>query len=684
LKLLLIVATTFVIYWPAMHGGPVWDDEFNLTKPELRSLHGLFRIWFDPIATAGEMQYYPLVHSAFWIEHQLWGDAYLGYHLVNVLWHSLATVLLYLVLEKLSIPGALVAAAVFAVHPVMVESVAWMTEQKNTLSTVFYLAATLAYLNFDQVRGCPGRGCLGQRPSAIRETGALPHAPLSRYLLALGLFACALFSKTATVTFPAVLLVIFWWQRGTLSWRRDVVPLAPFFGLALLAGLMTIYVETRLVGAEGAEFELTFVERFLLAGRNVWFYVTKLLWPANLSFTYRRWTIDPTQWWQWTFTIAALATTVALWAIRKRSRGPLAAWLIFCGTLAPVLGFVNVYMFRYTFVADHLQYLASIALIVLASAGIALAFARLSLTGRRALATVCVLVLATFAALSWQRSHIYANITALYEDTIQQNPSAWMAHNNLGLIRQSEGDYPTAIAHYHSSLRINPTNARAQNNLGRALTETGRLPEAIEVLRAARDLQPENPFILNNLAAAHIHSGQYGEARQLLESALSLEPDYAEAHDNLGLLLGLTGQLPEAIEQFREASRLNPNSANPRNNLGLFLSRAGHHEEAKRHYQQALQLAPNRADIRTNFAEVIRLTGHPLDAIQHYEIAIRLNPNHMQAYAGLSHALAQVGRTQESISMAGQALALARANGQTAEVQYLENWLKQIRKETRP
>ncbi len=353
--LALILLTTVAVYTPTFRGGLVWDDDANITVPDLQSFGGLYRIWFDPAATA---QYYPLVHTAFWLEHKLWGDAVLGYHLVTVLWHCVAVLLVYAILSRLKIPGALLASAIFALHPVMVESVAWITEQKNTLSTVFYLSAMLVYIRFDQSR------------------------KLSVYFFALGLFVLALCSKTATVTLPAALLVIFWWQRGTLSGRRDVRPLIPFFAVAAAAGFVTAWVEWEIVGAKGSHFQLTLVERFLLAGRAVWFYLGKLIWPNNLLPAYPRWEIDPTQWWQWALPLGALVATIALWAVRKWSRAPLAAWLYFCGTLFPVLGFFNVYYFLYSFVADHFQYLSSLGIIAFLSAGFVQGFSRLAWPAR--------------------------------------------------------------------------------------------------------------------------------------------------------------------------------------------------------------------------------------------------------------------------------------------------------------
>jgi tetratricopeptide (TPR) repeat protein len=655
--LLLILVTTLLIYWPAVHGGLVWDDDVNITRPELQSLHGLYRIWFDPVAIAGDSQYYPFVHTAFWLEHKLWGDAYEGYHLINIVWHSLAVLLVYSIVKKLQIPGALLAAAIFAVHPVMVESVAWMTEQKNTLSTVLYLSALLVYLRFDESR--------------LR----------SRYFAALGLFALALLAKTATVTFPCALLVIAWWQRGRLSWRRDVLPVLPFFALSIATGLMTVWVETKLVGAEGSEFELTFLQRFLLAGRDVWFYLGKLVWPTNLSFTYTRWSIDPSQWWQWTFSIAALAATFVLWTIRRRWRGPLAAWLFFCGSLFPILGFVNVYMFRFTFVADHLQYLPSLGMIVLASAGIAMGLARASLYVRWGGVLLCLAWLATLATLSYHQSRMYADIFTLYQTTLELNPGSWMAHNNLGLQLASQGKVDEAIAHYRSSLALNPKSISARNNLGGALTNRGQFPEAIAVLREALVIKPDDPVILNSLGAALIHSNQFPEARECLERALTLKPDYAECHINMGLALGLTGQLPQAVDHFRQAAELNPHDATAQNDWGVFLARSGKHAEAATHYQQAVALQPTRADIQSNLADSLRMTGHSAEAIESYNSALRLKPGYMQAYAGLAQALAATGHPQEALAMAKKSIELANSTGQAAAAESMTNWLKQYQNE---
>ena len=288
-----LLASVVLAYQPAWQGGLVWDDNFHVTPPQLQSADGLRRIWFEVGATA---QYYPLLHSAFWIEHKLWGDATLGYHLTNLLQHALAAILVALILRRLAVPGAYLAAALFALHPVHVESVAWIAEQKNTLSGLFYLGAMLTYLHFDQTRKWP------------------------YYTAALVLFILGVMCKTVIATLPGALLVIFWWQRGRLSWKNDVLPLAPFIVLGAGGGLITALWELQINKCFGPDFSLTFIERCLIAGRTVWFSLWKLIWPTNLTFMYPRWQIDAMAWWQYAFPLGAVALLGVLWAMRGKAR----------------------------------------------------------------------------------------------------------------------------------------------------------------------------------------------------------------------------------------------------------------------------------------------------------------------------------------------------------------------------
>jgi len=574
-----LLVAVVLVYQPAWNGGFLWDDAAHLTRPELRSWGGLWRIWFDPGAT---QQHYPLVHSAFWVQHRLWGESPAGYHLVNIALHVLVALLAALTLRRLSLAGAWLAAAIFALHPVHVESVAWISELKNTLSGALYLGAALAWLRFEEKR----------------ETGP--------YALALALFVLALCSKTVTATLPAALLLVGWWRRGRLSWREDVRPLVPFFVLGAAAGLFTVWVERRLVGAEGALFELTVLERALIAGRATWFYLGKLVWPANLTFIYPRWNVDRAVWWQYLYPAAALLVLASLWAVRKRWRGPLSGALFFVGTLVPALGFVNVYPFLFSFVADHFQYLASLGAIALAAA-----FATRLLELRRpwhrlAGQALCIAGVAALAVLTWKQAHLYADAETFYRATIRGNPGCWMAynnlagaliargqtgearglieralelkpdypeaHNNLGLVLAAEGRTGEAIAHYRAALQLDPAYAEAHNNLGFALAGRGEIDEAIAQYRKALENGLDAAGVHYNLAMALLARGQFRAAAAHLERTLELQPEHLQAHNNLGILLARGGRIEDAIAQFRRALKIDPASAEVRRNLDLALA----------------------------------------------------------------------------------------------------------------
>ena len=407
------------VYLPALRGGYVVDDDIYVTQNRtLRSADGLRRIWCE---IGAEPDYYALVYSTFWLEYHLWGLAPLGYHAVNVALHALSALLLWRLLARLRVPGAWLAAAIFAVHPVCVESIAWITERKNTLSLLLALASMLCYLRFEPA----------EIDSVTTESG---RRRWKFYAAALLLFALALLSKTAVVALPAVLLVVYWWQRGTINWRT-AAPLAPLFLLAGGLGALTIWVETCLNGTQGADWSFSPLERVLIAGRTLWFYAGKLIWPHPLAFFYPRWTIDAHQWRQYLYPAAALATLGALWVARNKiGRGPLAAALIFAGVLLPVLGFVNTCYMRCYFVADHLQYQAAAAVIAFITATICTVVNRYRQSSLPTIAVIAAaLVLGTFAELSWRQCLLYADPITLNEDTLAKNPDSWIAHNNLGV-----------------------------------------------------------------------------------------------------------------------------------------------------------------------------------------------------------------------------------------------------------
>ncbi len=568
----LILALTLACYWPALRGELVWDDAAHITRPDLRSAAGLWRIWSDPRAT---QQYYPLLHTAFWLEHRLWGDATLGYHLANVLLHAGAACLLVLALRRLGVPGAPLAGLLFAVHPVCVESVAWISEQKNTLSLVFYLLAAIAYLGFCRRRG---------RPAA---RGA--------YLLATLLFVLALLTKTVTATLPAALLVVLWWRQGRLSWRRDAVPLLPWFALSAAGGLVTAVVERRLVGAEGAGFDLTALERCLLAGRAIGFYLGKLLWPSNLLFVYPHWDVPAAAGGWAGYLCAALLVTAALWTVSGRTRGPLAAWLFFGGSLFPALGFFNVYPFLFSYVADHFQYLASIGILTAASAGAAALLGRASPALRAAGLAAAAALVAALAALSNAQSRIYSDPFTLYTATLAGNPGCWMARNNLGVWYEERGEREEATAQYQEALRLNADYAAAHDNLGAILLKVpGRLDDAIFHLQEALRIKPDFVDAHASLGNAWMQKpGRLADAAAEYRRALRTRPGFAEAHNGLGNALAALGRTDEAVAEYREALRLRPAYAEIHFNLAMALLNApGRRGEAAEQLEEFLLARP--------------------------------------------------------------------------------------------
>ena len=554
---LTLAIVTFVAYFPALRGGFIWDDDFYVTEnPMLRSLAGLQAIWLKPSAT---VQYYPLVFTSFWAEYHLCGSPPFGYHLVNIILHALNAVLLWRVLRQLDIPGAWWAAAIFALHPVNVESVAWITERKNTLSGLFYLSAALAWLRF--------------RPLTAKETMRAPDWRF--YWLASGLFICALLSKSVTCSLPAVLVLLVWWKRGRLE-KWDGLTLAPWFVLGIASGFMTRWMERHVVGASGAEWKLSFIERCLVAGRAVWFYTGKLFWPRQLTFIYPRWVIDAGAWWQYLFPLAALVVLVALWLLRSRiGRGPVVGALCFAGTLLPALGFVDVYPFIYSFAADHFQYLASASLITLIVGVAASVCGRTGRPGTQVAAVAAPVVLLALGALTWRQTHIYRDLETLWRDTITKNPQCSMAHYNLGAVLLRRGDVSDAIGQFEQAVRITPDDAEEHYSLGIALEQTGKIEDAIAQYEQALRIRPDYVKAHYSLGIALQHTGKIEDAIAHYRQALQIRPDFAQAHLNLGIALQQTGKIEDAIAQYEQALQIRPDYAEARNSLGIALQQMG-------------------------------------------------------------------------------------------------------------
>lgn len=627
---LALAALVMAAYLPALSNGFVWDDDVYLTaNPLLDSLAGLRRIWLEPTAT---VQYYPLTFTSFWIEVHLWGLEPFGFHLVNLLLHGLDAILLWRLLLALEVPAAWVAAALFAVHPLHVESVAWVTERKNVLSAAFALGSALCFLRADA------------RRSAIS------------YGVALLLFAAALLSKSSVCFLPGAILVVLWWRRGELR-RRDLIAVAPFALLAIASAWMTAWVERHHVGALGADWALNPGERVFIAGRALWFYAGKVFWPEPLTFNYPAWQIDTSAPLQWLFPVSALAVVVGAFALRGRiGRGPLAAVLIFIGALLPVLGFVDFYAMRYSFVADHFAYLPSVALLALATATVARIAPRWGARGRRVAAWAAIAVVLLLLSRTRAQSHAYRDAETLWRDTLAKNPASWMAHNNLGALLAERGSVEDALPHWQEALRLAPPMAEIHRNLGDAARVQKDLAEAEKQYRRALELDPTIASTHNALAVVLAAQGRRDEATIEYRESLRLDPSSASVHNDLGVALASAGELAEAESEYRKALEIDPDLARAHSNLGLVLAATGRNDEALVHFAAAVRLEPDMAEAHNNAAVLLERTGHMEEALAQYEEVVRLAPAVPEARYNLAAALAKSGRTKEAIGQYREAL----------------------------
>lgn len=606
-----ILALAFLAHGPATKATWVWDDDVYVTEnPHLADAAGLFDMWFRLGATK---QYDPLVFTTFWLEHRLWGLEPFGYHAVNVVLHALNALLLWALLRRLEAKGSWLAAALFAVHPVFVQSVAWVSELKNVQSAFFALLCLLAHVRFSLPKE-------GERPGPGREW--LFYAP------SLLLFAAALTSKPTVVAVPLVILLVIWWKRGTVE-RTDVLATVPMLLMSFALGLVAIHVEQRYGGATGEAWSLSRLERLLVSARSLWFYAGKLAWPVPLISNYPRWDVSARVAAQYLPALAAGAVALALWRGRgKTGRGPLAAAAIFAVLVAPLTGLFDVAHHLYSFVADHFQYHAAPALLALGASGVVTL--RRRLPGRGAVAgldAVTGVLLLGLVFLSRQHAQAFQSEKARCLDVLAKNPAAWVAMNNLGVALNAEGNPGEAVRWFREALRARPVYPEAHSNLGVALVALGDIQGAIR---------------------EH-------------EKALSIWPAYANGRNNLGTALGAAGEVPAAILQYREAVRIDPGHAKAHNNLAKMLARSGDVEEALHHHREAIRIRPRWAEARRDLGTTLAAAGRPRDAIGEYEEALRLEPEDAAASNGLGMALAADGRPEEAIARFRDALRLAPA-----------------------
>jgi len=552
-----LLAITLLAYLPVASAGFVWNDDDLTAILALIDRQGLSAVWFSSEA----FNYWPMTWSSYWIEHQLLGnDPATGlpdptsYHVVNVLLHAAASLLLWRVLLRLEIPGAWLAAAVFAVHPVNVESVAWITQRKNVLAMVFYLLALGQFLEFER----------SNRPV--------------RLLAAVAAFLLAMLSKGAVVALPLVLLLLAWWRRGRVT-RQDLLCSSPFLLVAMvMSGVEIWFQQVKAIGEETIR-DAGLVERVMATGPVAWFYLQKTLLPIELAFVYPLWQFDTSQAAQWLPLAAGLAVLGTLiWATRKGlDRGPLAAVLYTLFCLGPVLGLVDIYYFRYSLVADHYQYVAMPGLIVLVVAT-ATRFARRRNIDRVTLRVASLGLVAVLGGLTWQQVGIYQTPQQLWRDTLARNPGCWLAHNQLANLVSSSQKVDDARQHYLEALPLierqfgagHVETARVHNNLGMLLGQSARFDsdpammlQAITHLETACRIDPDRSEYIESLAGVLKEQGHFERAIVRLRNFVARHPDAAAAWIVLADCLVEVGRGAEADEARRRSRQADPRRQHP-------------------------------------------------------------------------------------------------------------------------
>ncbi len=619
---IVLLLVTLLAYHPAWRGKPIWDDDAHIIRPELTSLAGLERIWLQPGAT---QEYLPVLFSFFWLEGHAWGDTPQGYHFFNLLLHAVAAFLLVMILRRLSIRGAWLAAMIFALHPLQVESVAWITEQKNCLSTVFFFCSLLSYLRFD----------------ARREGKS--------YAIALVLFVTGLMAKAAIVPLPVVLLTIFWWKRGRLSWKKDVLPVIPFFAAGIASAAVNVWVERTFIGAHGPEFTFSIPERILIAGRVFWFYPGKFFWPSPLIFIYPRWHIDASAWWQYLYPSGALLVTGILWQVRKRSRAPFALLMYYGAMIFPVAGFVSLWAFQYSFVADHWQHLASIGPMVLVAGTVSRAFEKKS-----GLTKVAIYGCfgAALALLTWRQACIYADIGTFYRAIIAGNPSCWMAWNNLGNLSLKAGRTDDAVADYRKALELKSDYANAHYNIGTALLSKGRAGEAMAHFHEALELHPADLEMLNTLCDIFMRNGEPAYAIAAASEAMT--------RAKLTRRIVLARQIGDNIGAMQQAA----NSWEAWQSHGIDYLNTGKFDNAVGCLRRALDIDPRAVSSLAGLGRAYAETGRTGDALACLRRALAQDPADLGLLNNLSDAFMRCGDPHDAILAAEKALELAKSAGQ--------------------
>ncbi len=677
--ILVLLALVVVTFWPTLRNGFIWDDDLLLTDNSvIKSAEGLRDLWFS----IKPIDYFPVTYTDFWFEWRIWGMNPTGYHVTNLILHAINTLLLWRVLRKIlgttapagSAPASNVfdlawfGAALFALHPVNVATVAWIAERKNTMAMMFALLSAHCYLSADS------------DPENAKKSQRL-------YIGSLIFFLLSLLSKTAGVMLPAIFLCIAWWKRGVT--RRDVMRTLPFFAIAFVMGLVTIWFQNH--RAMAADFPVRpMLLRIAGVGPAVWFYISKALCPINLSPVYPQWTIKPQELASYIPHLCMAAALVVLWVQQRRwGRGPVVALAVFLLMLAPVVGLLNVNYHKFSLVADHWQYFS----LPVAAAAIVMGVAKV-FDNPSVRATVLGAVVVAFAVLSWNQSHLY-DTSRIWRATLEKNPNSYVAANNLAEELQEHGQLDDSLKYFKRSLEIFPGYRHALMGEASVYLHMKKYNEAIPPLEELLKVQPNNFFVRFNIGSAYLILGKLPQAIEQMRAALEIPPDNipqqgqwrfsgdnnqmrAELQKRLGDALMALGKNDDALQAFAGSIELNPDQAGTHYRIATVLGQKHDRVGARKHLREVLRIAPGTVDALNDLAwsyatdaqaNVVEKAEAKQMALQAAEMTKFAEPGALDTAAA---ACAATGDFDDAIKFGKQALQLATAKGDKSFVVDLE------------
>lgn len=649
LAFLLLAAVAFAVYWPCLNGPFLWDDRGWSTSIEwlLSDPKALWYIWTDVRAVE---QYYPLTTTTVWLDYHLWGWNTLPRHVENVLLHVLSAACLWRLLTRLEVRGAWLAALLLVVHPVMVESVAWITERKNVLCLALSLLSLLAW----------GR--------AVHWWKADKPAMKARQALATVLFIAALLAKITAFAVPPAIVILGWWKRGSLR-RRELTALMPMSLATLGLGLLVHWLEKFQAGATGAFFDqLSLGQRSFIAAEALWFYAAKLLWPASPCVIYERWPVTGA-WWEWLAVIALIPVAVLLW--RSCSRSVQSTALLLFIPLLPVLSFLNVNGMRYAWVADRWVYFSTPAFVAV------LGWALARWLPRRAFMIVGALMVLGCSVVTLRHAARFGDVDRFWQAVLDVYPRSIMAHGSYADMLMRAKRMEEAGRHFEIALKLEPDSFITNCNLGAFYAENGRLEDALKLYQRAAELQPEEVTVYYNISQAMTGLGRRAEAEEALRKALKIAPQTLPVRNDLASLLITKGEFAEAEEHLRQSLLIRPGDDNALGAMGNLRYRQGRKAEALECFEAALKRKPDLVPVLSNAARILATSGNAAlrngpRARELAERAARLSERqNIGVLNTLSAAYAENGQFAEAVATSKEAIALAESSGQTGSLEML-------------